>query len=92
MVNYNLIDQLNPEKFGEIFPHMENILQCGWYNHNFINKTSHWSRGVYNIFGVEPYSIESTSENLNKFINPEYRDMVANAIVRSREEGKTYQL
>src|SRR6218665_937936 len=92
MVNYNLINQLNSEKFGEIFPHMENILQCGWYIHNFKDNTSHWSRGVYTIFGLEPYSIESSRENVGRFINAEYQEMVAEAITRSREEGKTYQL
>jgi PAS domain S-box-containing protein len=92
MVNYNLINQLNTEKFGEIFPHMENILQCGWYIHNFKDNTTHWSSGVYTIFGLEPYSLPGTNENLNKFINPEYQDMVTQAIARSREEGKPYQL
>lgn len=92
MVNYSLIDQSNSENFGEIFPHMENILHCGWYIYTYKTKVTHWSKGVYRILGLEPYSVESSCDNLFRFIHPEYLELVSTAMKRSKEAGKPYQL
>ena len=49
-----LADRFNLEKFGEVLPHMENILHCGFYSHSFEKDETTWSPGVYQILGVEP--------------------------------------
>ncbi len=91
MENYNA-SVVETEKFGEIFPHIENILQCGWFSHNFKTNASYWSKGVFTIFGLEPFSIPSVIENLYPYINPEYLDMVALAVSKSRNQQKSYQI
>ena len=92
MENYNLIDTSGKGLFGEIFPHVENILHCGWYTHNLETNEMFWSKGTYVILGLEVNSLPAHLENLYKFINPEYREFVSSGISQSKHQKKSYQL
>lgn len=87
-----LVKNFNVEKFGEILPHMENILHCGIFSHNIMSGEFYWSTGMFTILGVPPYSIESTHENFLKFVNPEDRELVAGAAKKFFETKTPYQL
>lgn len=86
-----LTQTFNAEKFGEIFPHMENILHCGLYIHNAETGETHWSKGMYSILGLEPYSINSTFDNFSKYILPEDKERVIALVKKSREARTAYQ-
>jgi signal transduction histidine kinase len=87
-----LVNTFNVEKFEEIFPHMENILHCGLYIHNFSNNETYWSQGMYAILDMEPHSMKSSSENFIKFVLPEDRERVETAIRKSREQKVPYRI
>jgi light-regulated signal transduction histidine kinase (bacteriophytochrome) len=87
-----LVDRFNVEKFGEVFPHMENILHCGLYIYSFQQNETHWSRGMYSILGVEPDSIEPSFENFSKYILAEDRDRVRTTVNRAREKRLPYNI
>jgi signal transduction histidine kinase len=87
-----LIKDFNVEKFGEIFPHMENILHCGLFIHDIESDEQHWSRGMFSILGVEPYSVKSTFESFSKYILPEDKERVLEAIRKSRDNKTPYQV
>lgn len=87
-----LVKSFNSEKFGEIFPHMENILHCGIFSHDLKTNESFWSTGMFTILGIVPHSVESTPENFSKFVVPEDRDMVIEAGRKFRETLIPYQV
>jgi signal transduction histidine kinase len=80
------------DRFGEIFPHMENILQCGLYTFGFNRNETTWSPGMFAILGIPPYSIDCTFENFSKYIVAEDRASVIEAVKNSREKRQTYKL
>jgi len=87
-----LVDRFNVEKFGEVFPHMENILHCGLYIHSFENNETYWSRGMYSILGTEPEAMESSFDNFCKFILAEDREKVKSTIKKARENRSPYTI
>jgi signal transduction histidine kinase len=87
-----LTKSFDVEKFSEVFPKLENILQCGMFFHDPIKNETHWSKGVYTILGLEPYSIQSTFENFSNYIVEEDRQRVINEVARSRETKMPYKL
>ena len=82
-----LIDTVNFERFGEIFPHMEGILQCGLYTYDVKTKVMHWSGGIYAIFGLDP-STPGNEKNFLKFVIPECLELVT-SFLKKTSEGKT---
>ncbi len=86
-----LTDVANSEKFGEIFPHVENILHCGLYNYNVSTDSMSWSKGVYAILGIDS-STPSTLENFYRFINPECVDLVTAAFNKTVTTLLPYQI
>src|SRR6476620_4275736 len=80
------------EKFGDIFPHIENVLQCGFYSYHTKIDQTYWSEGVYRILGVEPFSVECSVENLIAFVLPEYKEKVVEAIKSARTDQKPYSI
>src|SRR5687767_579317 len=85
-----LVDKFNVERFGEVFPHMENILHCGLYIHSFENNETYWSRGMYYILGVEPEAVESSFETFSKFILAEDREKVKGLVKKARANRSSY--
>jgi PAS domain S-box-containing protein len=85
-------DNLNVDRFGEVFPHVENILHCGLYVYSIKNDESYWSQGMYNILGIQQGSIENNFENFSNFILPEDRDKVRLIVKKARENGSTYSV
>jgi light-regulated signal transduction histidine kinase (bacteriophytochrome) len=86
------VKSFNADKFGDIFPHMENILHCGIFSHNVQTNESYWSAGMFTILGIELNSIASTPENFLKFVNEEDRDMVIEAGKKFNETKIPYQV
>jgi signal transduction histidine kinase len=86
-----LIDTANSERFGELFPQVENILHCGLYNFNAQTGLMSWSNGVYSILGIDE-STPSTQENFYKFINPECIDLVTSAFKKTIADRVAYQI
>jgi signal transduction histidine kinase len=87
-----LADKLSAYNFGAVFPHMENILHCGFYLYSFENQSTYWSPGMYNLLGLDSYSVDSTFDNFLKYILPEDRPRVMNAVTRARQQGVSYDL
>jgi signal transduction histidine kinase len=88
-----LTTNFNVEKFIEIFPQLENILQCGVYFHDPINNETYWSKGVYTILGLDPYSTKSSFfDNFAKFVVEEDRQRVVDEVTRSREKKIPYKI
>src|SRR5688500_15201218 len=85
-----LVDKFNVERFGEVLPHMENILRCGLYSFSYKTKETCWSRGMYEILGVEPDSIESTFENFASYILPDDKERVTTLVISAREKEEAY--
>lgn len=85
-----LARDFNSEIFGNIIPHMENILQCGFFSYS--NNKTYCSEGVYLILGIELYSIENSFENFSKYIVAEDRSAVIAAIKRSRDTGIAFKI
>ncbi len=87
-----LVDKFNVERFGEVFPHMENILHCGLYFYSFDSNETYWSRGMYSILGVEPDSLDSSFDNFSKYILAEDREKVKAVIKKSRDNRTAYSI
>lgn len=87
-----LTKHFNLDNLAEAFPLLENFFQCGMYRHNFIKNESHWSKGVYTIFGFEPNAVESKFENFATYIVEEDRDRVAEEIQKSRTTFTPYKI
>lgn len=82
----------NAEKFGEAFPHMEDILQCGVYTYDIKTNLSHWSQGMFSILGVEPFSIECTSESFDRYVNEEDRELLVLARQKFADTHTPYKI
>lgn len=59
----------NPNKYVEIFPQIENILQFGVYVIDVTTGSAQWSPGMFHVLGVEPYSIEQKAENIYAYMD-----------------------
>jgi len=80
-------------KFGDIFPHMENILQCGIYYYSSTSpEDNYWSQGIYNIYGIEPFSVPCTPQSLLPYIVAEDRERVMAAAQSSRNNQTPYKM
>ena len=87
-----LADKFNAEKYTEVLPQMENILRCGLYSHSFeLNETT-WSKGIYEILGLEPFSVESSSDIFIEYILPEDRERVTSVVKAARDNRQPYTL
>jgi PAS domain S-box-containing protein len=82
----------NPAKIGEIFPHMENILQCGAYSIDLKDNTSEWSEGMFDILGVKSENYPYDPDTIYSFVHPDDKDKVQNAINESIAAKKPYQI
>src|ERR1041384_6384080 len=87
-----LADKLSVERFGEVFPHMENILQCGLYSYSYETGSTYWSPGMYLLLAVEPYAIDCTVESFIRYILPEDRERVSSIVTKAREVGGSYEI
>lgn len=85
-----LADKFNVERFGEVLPHMENILRCGLYSYEFKTGETSWSKGMYMILGIEPFSVTSSFENFRDYILPEDRDRVVQTVTDARKKHQGY--
>src|SRR5437763_2908480 len=87
-----LIRNLGTEKVSELLPKVEEVLKCGIYVHYPLEGVSHWSSGLFQILGVEPYSVDSTFESFSGFIATEYRDAFKQSIARALEFAEPFRL
>src|SRR5687768_13550859 len=87
-----LADKLSVERFGEVFPHMENILQCGLFTYSYETAATYWSPGMFLLLGIEPYSIDSSIESFSSYILPEDKERVMSTVNKARETGASYDL
>ncbi len=85
-------ERFNVEKFGEFFPHMENILHFGTYYTDVQNNTVKWSPGLYRILGIEPGSIVSEVGNFHDFVHPDDVELVKQAREDSILHQKPYHI
>lgn len=85
-------ENFNVEKFGEFFPHMENILHFGTYYADVKNNTVKWSPGLYRILGLEPGSIKSEVKSFHSYIHADDVEMVKKESKASIENKKPYHI
>lgn len=83
---------LQVNDFGDIFPHMEIILQCGFYIHNANTGQSTWSAGIYQILGLEPGSENCSFEMFLNYVDPADREMVRKRVCTSLEDRLPYHI
>lgn len=84
-------DYLQGSRFENIFPQMENILQCGLFTGDIKSTTMRWSKGVYAILGIEPSSIDSNEDNFFKFINSDYLAAVKESFELTKKSKTPFQ-
>ncbi len=87
-----LLNKFNVERFVDIFPHMEEILHCGVFTYSYEDKKSYWSKGVYDILGLEPYSVDTVFDLAVSFILPEDKERVMRTITEAREKKTGYEI
>jgi signal transduction histidine kinase len=87
-----LAERLSIERFGEVFPHLEDILHCGFYYHSSEKQFTYWSPGLYTLLGVEPFSIDCSVETFGKFLVPEDREKVLMSAKRASGKAGSHQL
>src|SRR5688572_25001057 len=87
-----LTEKFIVNKFGEFLPQMENILRCGLFTYSFRTQETSWSAGIFEIIGLEPFSIENDFRSFASFILPEDRARVFENVNRAREKHQTYNL
>src|SRR5688572_20548375 len=85
-----LVDKFNVEKFGDVLPHMENILRCGLYSYSFVTFETSWSRGMFQIIGIAPESIEPDFDHFIGYVLPEDKEKVKLTIKTAREKKEAY--
>jgi signal transduction histidine kinase len=83
--------KLNADSFVEIFPHMENILHCGLYAYNFESKEMFWSKGFYDILGLD-VATPMTEEFFFGFVNAENLDLVTTSFKNCKENKTPYKI
>lgn len=85
-------EQFDVEKFGEFFPHMENILHFGTYINDVKNNVVKWSPGLFKILGLDVNEIDSTAENFHRFVHPDDLELVQKSNRESVQLSKTYHI
>lgn len=75
-----------PLHFGDIFPHVENILHCGIYAYNFRTRQCTWSEGIYKIFGLVPNGQPASLENFLLTVETEERELVQKKIAAAQSD------
>lgn len=82
----------NAEKFAEFFPHMEKILHFGTFYNDIRTNTIKWSPGLYDILGLEPYSVPSNTSSFDEYVHPDDLEMVHAARRESLENQVPYHI
>ena len=80
------------EKFGEFFPHIEDILQFGVYTYASNGSEITWSDGVYDLLGIERNSISSNIENFYKFVHEEDAERLRSSVRESIASRQPYKI
>jgi signal transduction histidine kinase len=86
-----LLEENHLEKFVDAFPKMEELLECGFYVYSFSSKELIWSRGMYSILGIEPYSIPPSFEYFCRFVAKEDREELIRTVSEARRKRETYR-
>ncbi len=92
MATSDALDKLELGEFGEILPHMEKILRCGLFCYSFDNCRTSWSKGIFEILGIEPYSAEPAFETFVAYVLAEDKANVENIVTEARKNRKNYRL
>lgn len=74
------------DDFGDFFPHMEDILQCGIYLHNSRSGEGKWSAGIFQILSADPASVHCSFETLLSFVVPEDQELLRTEVNSAREQ------
>ena len=80
------------DKFGEFFPHMENILHFGTYYNDVENGVIKWSPGFFKILGLDPNEVNSTVENFHQYVHPDDLELVKRANREAVEFQRPYHI
>jgi len=74
------------DDFGDFFPHMEDILQCGIFIHNSRSGEGKWSAGVFHILSADPNSVHCSFETFLNFVVPEDRELLRTEVNCARDQ------
>lgn len=85
-------EQFDVEKFGEFFPHMENILHFGTYYNELETGKIRWSPGIFKILGLDPEKDKSSVEKFQEFVHPDDLELVKTANREAREFSRPYHI
>jgi light-regulated signal transduction histidine kinase (bacteriophytochrome) len=84
--NFNIL------KYGEIFPRVENILQCGMYLRSIHSNEVIWSRGIYDLLDLPQTSPPPDRSLFLKCISESDRDRVIKTTRKSEEDNEPYKM
>lgn len=87
-----LTNQLESKSVEEFYPHIEEILQFGEYKIDLTTSCVNWSRGLYLILGLEPFSVEPSPENFMKYVHPSHSALVLIAMNDAKQLQKSYKI
>src|SRR4051812_12465528 len=87
-----LVEKSPAERFGEIFPHIESVLRCGFFTHSIENNSSYWSEGVYRILGLDETSIVPAIENFVAYVSAPDRERVLRSVLEAREKRRPFSI
>jgi PAS domain S-box-containing protein len=69
----------------------QEMAHIGNWNWNIVTNELHWSDEVYRIFGLKPQEFKATFDEYFKYVHPEDRDHLNNAIKKTFE-GEPYSV
>ena len=82
----------DPSKYGEIFPHVEKILQCGVYTRSYQSNITEWSKGVYDILGLDNCEMAPDPNYFYNRICEEDKQRIVEVAKKSAENKETYEI
>ena len=78
-------------ELGAHFALAERAAKIGYWRHNLLDGTLHWSPGFYAMLGLDPAQVPARSEFLMDRIHPDDHANVAAALGAAAREGKAFQ-
>lgn len=80
------------EEAGERLDEAQQLAGMGNWRWNLATREMWWSKAIYGILGIDPKQGPPTAETLGRFVHPDDRKRVAEAVASAVDEGGRFSL
>lgn len=71
---------------------VQEISGIGYWEYDLVERKLHWSKQVYEIYGVDPTEFTPSEENFYEFVHPDDKSLVYDAYYKTLAEQNSFRI